>query len=62
MIGKQHHGTIMTLVERQYKLMITLNVHRSASNIEAHTISWLKKLSKHLFESITFDNGKEFAN
>lgn len=53
----------MTLVERQSKLMITLNVHdRSASNIEAHTISWLRKLPKYLFKSITFDNGKEFAN
>jgi len=62
-IGKQHHGAVMTLVERQSKLMITLNVHdRSASNIETHTINWLKKLPQHLFKSITFDNGKEFSN
>lgn len=62
-IGKQHHEAIMTLVERQSKMLITLNVHeRSASNIETQTINWSKQLPKHLFKSITFDNGKEFSN
>ena len=52
----------MTLVERQSKVMIVLNVHhKSADAINQHLDQWLSKLPRHLFKSITFDNGKEFA-
>lgn len=39
-IGKRHKGAVMTLVERQSKLMISLNVHeKSAAAIEAYTVT-----------------------
>ena len=52
----------MTLVERQSKVMIVLNVHhKSADAINQHLDQWLSKLPRHLFKSITSDNGREFA-
>ena len=60
--GKAHQGAVMTLVERQSKVMIVLNVHhKSADAINQHLDQWLSKLPRHLFKSITFDNGREFA-
>ena len=60
--GKAYQGAVMTLVERQSKVMIVLNVHhKSADAINQHLDQWLSKLPRHLFKSITFDNGREFA-
>lgn len=60
--GKAHHGAVMTLVERQSKVMIVLNVHhKTAESVNHHLDRWLSKLPCHFFKSITFDNGKEFA-
>ena len=60
--GKAHHGAVMTLVERQSKVMIVLNVHRKADEaINYHLDKWLSRMPRHFVKSITFDNGKEFA-
>ena len=60
--GKAHRGAVMTLVERQSKVMIVLNVHhKTAKSVNQHLDCWLSKLPRHFVRSITFDNGKEFA-
>lgn len=60
--GKNHQGAVTTLVERQTKVTIVLNSHtKSSQNVNRSLAAWLPKLPRHLFKSITFDNGKEFA-
>lgn len=60
--GSKHHGAVMTLVERLSKVEIILNIHhRTAECVNTHLDQWLTKIPRHLFKSITFDNGKEFA-
>ena len=60
--GKAHRGAVMTLVERQSKVMIVLNVHRKTDEaVNYHLDKWLSKMPRHFVKSITFDNGKEFA-
>lgn len=60
--GKAHRGAVMTLVERQSKVMIVLNVHRKTDEaVNYHLDKWLSKIPRHFVKSITFDNGKEFA-
>ena len=60
--GKAHHGAVMTLVERQSKVMIVLNVHRKTDEaVNYHLDKWLSKIPRHFVKSLTFDNGKEFA-
>lgn len=60
--GKNHQGAVTTLVERQTKVAIVLNSHTKPSqNVNRSLAAWLTKLPRHLFKSITFDNGKEFA-
>ena len=52
----------MTLVERQSKVMIVLNVHRKTDEaVNYHLDKWLSKMPRHFVKSITFDNGKGFA-
>ncbi len=39
-----------------------MNSHtKSSQNVNRSLAAWLTKLPRHLFKSITFDNGKEFA-
>lgn len=53
----------MTLTERQSKVEIVLNVHeKTADAINQHLSQWLRKFPRRFFKSITFDNGKEFAD
>lgn len=60
--GKNHQGAVTTMVERQTKVAIVLNSHtKSSYNVNRSLEGWLSKLPRHLFKSITFDNGKEFA-
>lgn len=60
--GKAHRSAVMTLVERQSKVMIVLNVHRKTDEaVNYHLDKWLSKMPRHFVKSITFDNGKEFA-
>ncbi|SFV39685.1 IS30 family transposase [Ligilactobacillus acidipiscis] len=60
--GKAHQGAVMTLVERLSKVEIILNIQqKSAECVNKHLNQWLSQQPKHLFKSITFDNGKEFT-
>src|SRR5699024_5747 len=60
--GNAHRVAVSTLVERQSKVMIVLNVHRKTDEaVNYHLDKWLSKIPRHFVKSITFDNGKEFA-
>lgn len=60
--GKNHQGAVAILVERQTKVAIVLNSHTKSSRDANHSLAvWLSKLPRHLFKSITFDNGREFT-
>ncbi|WCL65365.1 IS30 family transposase [Limosilactobacillus fermentum] len=50
------------MVERLSKVEIILNSHyKSADAVTSTLRKWLQGVPRHLFKSITFDNGKEFA-
>ena len=52
--GKVHRGAVMTLVERQSKVEIVLNVHRKTDEtINERLDNWLAKLPHHFVKSIT---------
>jgi len=60
-IGKARQGAIVTLDERVTKLKLADPVEsRHMSNVPATIIRLLKPLG-HVVDSITYDNGKEFA-
>lgn len=62
-VGAKHKSTVITLVECLSKAIITLKPKgRQAKDIENRLNSWLQKVPKDLFKSITFDCGKEFSN
>ncbi|WP_438477620.1 IS30 family transposase [Streptococcus pluranimalium] len=62
-VGKNHKSTVITLVEKQSKAIITLQTNgRKASDIEESVSQWLSQFPRHLFKSITFDCAKEFSN
>ena len=56
--GKAHRGAVMTLVERQSKVMIVLNIHHKTDEaVNRQLDQWLAKLPRHFVKSITFNNG-----
>lgn len=61
MIGKNHKGVFVTLDERKSKLRLALPV--SSKKARGVTDAMLNLFSpvKHVVNTITFDNGKEFA-
>lgn len=60
--GKKHKGAVMTLVERNTKATIILNTHHKTDKAIFEKLdALLSATPKHLFKSITFDNGKEFS-
>ena len=60
--GKAHLGAVLTLVERQSKVMILLNIHHKTDEaVNCQLDQWFAKLPRHFVKSTTFDNGKEFA-
>jgi len=60
-IGKNHKGVLLTLVERKtlYTLIVPLK-SKSAGSLAAAAIAALKSF-KDQVHTLTFDNGKEFA-
>ena len=60
-IGKEHRGAIMTMVDRVTK--VTLMHHLSSTKAEETASAIIKRMFpiKHLVLTITTDNGKEFA-
>jgi len=61
MIGKNHKGVFVTLDERKSKLRLALPVASKKAHEVTDAINTLLKPVKHFVETITFDNGKEFA-
>ena len=61
-IGKNHQGTILSLVDRCSKFTQLKKIKRKRANfVERAIIGKMKKLP-HPVRTITFDNGKEFAS
>jgi len=61
MIGKNHKGAFVTLDERKSKLRLALPVASKKAHEVTNAINILLKPVKSFVETITFDNGKEFA-
>lgn len=61
MIGKNHKGAFVTLDERKTKLRLALPVGSKKAHEVTAAINTLLKPVKRFVETITFDNGKEFA-
>jgi len=61
MIGKNHKGAFVTLDERKSKLRLALPVASKRAHEVTDAINILLKPVKSFVETITFDNGKEFA-
>ena len=61
-IGKNHQGALVTLVDRKSKLTLIGKVTRYRADVVEQTIIHLMKgLARHNF-TLAVDNGKEFAN
>ena len=58
-IGKNHKGVLVTLVDRVSKKTLIASVKRKRADVVRDAI--IKWLSNHTVYTITFDNGKEFA-
>jgi len=60
-IGYNHKGCVLTLVDRKTKITLIQNVkNKKATTIKEAIVKQLAPL-KNLCHTITFDNGKEFA-
>lgn len=59
-IGVEHKGAIVTLVDRNSKLLLMQKVPNTTKAVVTKTIEMLKPF-KNVIRTITFDNGKEFA-
>lgn len=61
MIGKNHKGALVTLVERKTKFALIAQVdNKSAEQVTAAIVLLLSPYKENV-HTITFDNGKEFA-
>jgi len=60
-IGLDHKGCIVTLVDRKTKLALIANVKNKKAETVKNAIIKMLTPSKDLCHTITFDNGKEFA-
>ncbi len=60
MIGKGHKQALVTMSERKSKLLRIKKVKRKTGKLVGDAIS--RKLSGLTVETLTSDNGREFAN
>ena len=60
-IGVEHKGAIVTLVDRHSKLLLMQKVPNTTKAVVTKTIITMLKPFKNVIRTITFDNGKEFA-
>lgn len=61
-IGKNHEGAIVTLVERKSMLLLAAHVpSKHAKGVAEAIIEVLRKMPRDWVRTITFDNGSEFA-
>lgn len=61
-IGVQHKGALVTLVDRHSKLLLTARVVSTTKRAVTAAMLKLLKPVKGFVHTITFDNGKEFAD
>ena len=60
-IGAHHKGAIVTLDERKSKLRLAFPINNKLADLATDAITLLLTPFKNIVESITFDNGREFA-
>ena len=60
-IGKGHRGALVTLVERKSRYTLSSRVASKHSEGVTQAVIELLRPHKHLCHTVTFDNGKEFA-
>jgi IS30 family transposase len=60
-IGKNHKGAIVTLVERKSQFVLMKRLASKTADLTSNAVEHLLKPIKHLCHTITQDNGKEFA-
>jgi IS30 family transposase len=61
-IGKNHRGALLTIVDRKSRLTLAARVMgKTATEVHAATVAVLKPIRRAL-KTITNDNGKEFAS
>ena len=61
MIGKNHKGVLVTLDERKTKLRLAFPLQNKKMDAVTTAINFLLTPIKNFVQTITFDNGKEFA-
>lgn len=61
-VGKDHKGALVTLVDRKSKLTLIGKVNRYTADVVEETIISLMDLLPRRNYTLTVDNGKEFAN
>ena len=61
-VGKNHQGALVTLVERKSKLTLIGKVDRYTAEVVEKTIISLMELLPRRNYTLTVDNGKEFAS
>ena len=62
MMGKNHQGAIVTLVDRKSRYTFARQVNFKKSDLLAQAVIGLLRPHKKRCHTITFDNGKEFAD
>lgn len=60
-MGARHQRAIVSLVERKTGYAILTNVDRKTSDLVSGANIWRLKAIRSLVKTITYDNGKEFA-
>lgn len=60
-IGANHKGAIVTLDERKSKIRLAFPINNKLADLTTNAITLLLTPFKSIVESITFDNGREFA-
>ena len=61
-IGKNHKGGLVTLAERKSRYALAGHIESKHAEGVTDVTKRLLRPYKHLCHTITFDNGKEFAN
>ena len=62
MIGGNHHGVIVTHVDKASKFLVAgLGKNKTSSEINKVTIELFSEISNERLKTMTFDNGKEFS-
>lgn len=61
-IGKAHKGAVITLVERKSRYSLARQVNFKTSDLTGHAVVELLRPHRARCHTVTFDNGKEFAD